>query len=897
MKKIIIIFFFFFGLLGIFITTNIVLAQDFGTTEIDTGLEGSLAAGEDIRVTIGRLIQFTLGFLGVFAVGFIMYAGFLWMTSGGNEEKISIARKILINSSIGLVIILSSFAVATFILRNISDIIGSTEGGATNPSSRISDLYNAGSSAIGDCSVASIYPADKQRNVPRNTSILITFQEALSLSNVCVNDSGANCNCDNSICNKVNPKIFRLFKSDLGDACQSDCPAVNTNVTDIKVSVTSDKKTLILAPLSYLGSTTNHTDYSFNISGDLKKENNSSMFSNCRIDRLGTTFTVSDVLDFSPPFVQEGKTFPLPDNEKDLTGVSSPAVAASAVIRVIDCPQAYSPATILSVSPAGPNVSLEYQGNITKFKVSVPADNPTKAQLFNGENDVLLGTADWNSQKEAVFSGFLTIEADQYSAGSIWEINISPEVLADTLRINNEVYTFSNSSVNNNIKVVEDCNSSSYGSMFSQAANIQAVISGHEEISSTLNGTSILLKSRVLGASGNNIAISSNGSPFININPFTGGADLVRLDEVRGRADNPRNTAIQFVFNESINPITVSGSANEVSPFVRVLNNNKEALRAGATCSSNANCLSYKCDNSVCVGNYLNGRFTVSNNYRTVEFLSNEECGLNGCGEKIYCLPANSNLKVEINAANLKTCLADTDCLTFSPYSKCSISALGYSTCQSPDVMNHPLANISSLDGIVDTAYNSLDGNRNNFSAGPLSFYNENLAQKDFGDSYSWSFFINDEINLAPPIITYITPIQGQDKVSLAEPIEVRFNKLMLNNTLNSGSVNIFNGQNTFNHKLVNLKSATPVPLGFWISSDNVDNEPFDGQTDFTKAVIEHTPFTESMTFSVQVGSGVKDIYQNCYKPSTGPGCLETDGSCCFGFPTAELDGDGNCIF
>jgi len=89
-------------------------AQDFGINAVDSGLEGILTK-TDPRLLVGRIIQIALSFLGVIGISLIMYAGFLWMTSGGEEEKISSAKKILINSVIGLVIILSSWAIATFV--------------------------------------------------------------------------------------------------------------------------------------------------------------------------------------------------------------------------------------------------------------------------------------------------------------------------------------------------------------------------------------------------------------------------------------------------------------------------------------------------------------------------------------------------------------------------------------------------------------------------------------------------------------------------------------------------------------------------------------------------------------------------------------------------------------
>jgi len=107
---------------------RLLLAQDFGTDAVSNGLDGSLATG-DPRTIAGRIINIALGTLGVIAVGIIIYAGYLWMTASGDEDKISDAKKILKNGLIGLVIILSSWAIATFILTRLGGTIGGNSGG------------------------------------------------------------------------------------------------------------------------------------------------------------------------------------------------------------------------------------------------------------------------------------------------------------------------------------------------------------------------------------------------------------------------------------------------------------------------------------------------------------------------------------------------------------------------------------------------------------------------------------------------------------------------------------------------------------------------------------------------------------------------------------------------
>ena len=73
----------------------------------------------DPRVTLMLIIRFALRLLGLVVFCFILYAGFIWLTSGGNSEKVATAQKIIRNSIIGLVIILASYSI-TILAINIA---------------------------------------------------------------------------------------------------------------------------------------------------------------------------------------------------------------------------------------------------------------------------------------------------------------------------------------------------------------------------------------------------------------------------------------------------------------------------------------------------------------------------------------------------------------------------------------------------------------------------------------------------------------------------------------------------------------------------------------------------------------------------------------------------------
>lgn len=74
---------------------------------------------KDPRETIALIIRMFMGFLGTVAVIIVLLGGFKWMVAGGNEEKVTEAKKLLLAGVIGLVIILSAYAITSFVLSQL----------------------------------------------------------------------------------------------------------------------------------------------------------------------------------------------------------------------------------------------------------------------------------------------------------------------------------------------------------------------------------------------------------------------------------------------------------------------------------------------------------------------------------------------------------------------------------------------------------------------------------------------------------------------------------------------------------------------------------------------------------------------------------------------------------
>ncbi|MDP3900422.1 MAG: hypothetical protein Q8Q23_05065 [bacterium] len=91
------------------------------------GVENTLGLGnEDPRAIAANVVNVILGFLGIIAVVLILAGGFMWMTAAGNDDKISSAKSLMTAGVIGLVIVLASFGIATFVVNAFLGATGVT---------------------------------------------------------------------------------------------------------------------------------------------------------------------------------------------------------------------------------------------------------------------------------------------------------------------------------------------------------------------------------------------------------------------------------------------------------------------------------------------------------------------------------------------------------------------------------------------------------------------------------------------------------------------------------------------------------------------------------------------------------------------------------------------------
>ena len=79
--------------------------------------QATSTGSSDLPTIIGRIISALLSILGIIFIILIIYAGFLYMTAGGDDDKVKKAKELMIQGVIGMVIIVSAYAISSFVIN------------------------------------------------------------------------------------------------------------------------------------------------------------------------------------------------------------------------------------------------------------------------------------------------------------------------------------------------------------------------------------------------------------------------------------------------------------------------------------------------------------------------------------------------------------------------------------------------------------------------------------------------------------------------------------------------------------------------------------------------------------------------------------------------------------
>ena len=90
-----------------------------GATAGSSGLDKT--SSNDLPELLGTIIGSGLGILGIIFFIIMVYGGFKWMIARGNEEDSKKAIETIFGAIIGTVIVLSSYAVTSFVFQGVKD--------------------------------------------------------------------------------------------------------------------------------------------------------------------------------------------------------------------------------------------------------------------------------------------------------------------------------------------------------------------------------------------------------------------------------------------------------------------------------------------------------------------------------------------------------------------------------------------------------------------------------------------------------------------------------------------------------------------------------------------------------------------------------------------------------
>lgn len=278
-----------------------------GNFGLDTVGQDVVLGAQDIRVTIAKIIRAVLSLLGIIALGLILYAGFTIMTSAGNAERVATGKRILINTSIGLAIILSSLGITQFIISRLIGATGAGGGPGISGSPPARQSFS-GSGSLGNI-LRDHYPFRGQQDVARNTKISVTFNEPIDPASLindsnnngtygdCINTSDPAFDWTSNYCDQLINSSVEIFKSsDSGTLLPSAALAIYEGAGN-------EAFTFTFRPLQMLGSDTEDINYTVKLTNNISKLNGSGAFDNDRDGMYFWDFTTGVNFDYDPPHI------------------------------------------------------------------------------------------------------------------------------------------------------------------------------------------------------------------------------------------------------------------------------------------------------------------------------------------------------------------------------------------------------------------------------------------------------------------------------------------------------------------------------------------------------------------------------------------------------------------
>lgn len=91
----------------------------------NVGFNKNIPNKTDLPTIIGGIVGALLSFIGILFFVLVIYGGYLWMTAQGNEEQVGKATSIVIQASVGLIIVAAAYLITRFLGETIiNQVIG-----------------------------------------------------------------------------------------------------------------------------------------------------------------------------------------------------------------------------------------------------------------------------------------------------------------------------------------------------------------------------------------------------------------------------------------------------------------------------------------------------------------------------------------------------------------------------------------------------------------------------------------------------------------------------------------------------------------------------------------------------------------------------------------------------
>ena len=87
--------------------------------------------GSTLPVAVALVIRVFIGLLGTIFLVLILSAGWNWFMAQGDPKKTEVAKDKMINAVIGLIVVVSAYAITVFVFRTAGDL-GVMGGGSTS---------------------------------------------------------------------------------------------------------------------------------------------------------------------------------------------------------------------------------------------------------------------------------------------------------------------------------------------------------------------------------------------------------------------------------------------------------------------------------------------------------------------------------------------------------------------------------------------------------------------------------------------------------------------------------------------------------------------------------------------------------------------------------------------